>query len=380
MRNTILSFFYTGFVLLLFSCQSAQENHQERGKEITLQYANGFRIEEYEGYKKVEVLSPFQGANSGFTYYLVPRNTAKPNNLRGKNVIKVPVESIVCTSTTHIPLLEYLGVIETLKGFPNTDYISSKQVRQMVDNKQVADLGREQGINIELLLAEEPEMVMGYLMTGDMGQLGKIEQMGIPIVINAEYREEHPLGRAEWIKFVAAFYDKTSIADSIFSGIVSEYKKANEMGIKASTHPTVFSGVVYGDTWFLPGGKNYAAKIILDAGGQYLWKSDSTPGFLELGFESVYEKASGADYWIGTASYNSLQSLREGDVRYGMFEAFKTGNVFSYNKRIGDKGGNEYLELGYLRPDLILNDLVMILHPEYYKEDKLFFFMPLSGE
>jgi cobalamin transport system substrate-binding protein len=377
MRNAIILYFFTGFMLLIFSCQAIEENYQEQGREVSLEYASGFRIEEYEGYKKVEVLSPFQGANSGFAYYLVPRNGTKPENLEGKIIIQVPVESIVCTSTTHIPLLEYLGVIESLKGFPNTDYISSKKVRQMVDEGKITDLGREQGINLELLIAEAPEMVMGYLMTGDMGQLGKIEQMGIPVVINAEYLEPHPLGRAEWIKFAAAFYDKAAVADSIFAGIVKGYERAVEMAKVASARPSVFSGVVYGDTWFLPGGKNYASQIIFDAGGKYLWASDSSSGFLELGFESVYEKASNAEYWIGTASYNSLQALREGDVRYEMFDAFKSGNVFSYNKRIGDKGGNEYLELGYLRPDLILNDLVMILHPEYYQKDKLFFFMPL---
>ncbi len=377
MRVAVNIFVFVNFISIIFSCNPQQEDLVESGIKIQLQYATGFRIEEFNGYKKVEIISPFLGASSGFTYYLVPRGAETPEVIQNKSIIRVPVESIVCTSTTHIPLLEYLDVAGTLKGFPNTDYISSKLVREMINEKQVTDLGREQGINMEILLSLEPELVMGYLVTGDLGQLGKIEQMGIPIIINAEYMESHPLGRAEWIKFVAVFYNKLAKADSIFSEIESRYNLALGKVNKAANRPSVLSGVVYGDTWFLPGGKNYASKIINDAGGNYLWKDDSSSGFLELGFEVVYEKASRADFWIGTASYNTLQDLEDGDVRYTLFDPFKSGQVFSYNKRISEKGGNEYLELGYLRPDLILNDLVMILHPEYYQEDKLFFFMPL---
>ena len=378
MRFLEITLFFVYFLQLFFSCNPQKEYLTESGTKIQLQYANGFGIEEFDGYKKVAILSPFQGASSGFTYYLVPKGAKIPESIQDKSIVRVPVESIVCTSTTHIPLLEYLEVAGTLKGFPNTDYISSKLVREMINKKQVTDLGREQGINMEILLSIEPELVMGYLVTGDLGQLGKIEQMGIPVIINAEYMETHPLGRAEWIKFVAVFYNKSTKADSIFSEIEHRYNLAKEKANNTTDRPGVLSGVVYGDTWFMPGGKNYASKIINDAGGNYLWKDDSSSGFLELGFEVVYEKAYNADYWIGTASYNTLRDLEEGDVRYSMFGPFKSGKVFSYNKRVGEKGGNEYLELGYLRPDLILNDLVMILHPEYYQEDELFFFMPLQ--
>jgi iron complex transport system substrate-binding protein len=218
---------------------------------------------------------------------------------------------------------------------------------------------------------------MGYMVTSDKGQLEKIEQLGIPVVINAEYLEEHPLGRAEWIKFAAAFFDKQQEADSIFSFIEDRYIEASTRGKSSDTTPSVLSGVVYGDTWFLPGGQNYASKMIADAGGSYLWADDTTKGFLELGFESVYQKAVNADFWLGVASYTSLEDLKQGDDRYAMLAPYKNKKVFSYNKRIGSEGGNEYFELGYLRPDIILNDLVSILHPNLQQEP-LFFFMPLE--
>jgi iron complex transport system substrate-binding protein len=275
-------------------------------------------------------------------------------------------------------MLEYLGVEETLKGFPNTDYISSAKIRQRIDSGLVTDIGQEMSMNLELLLALDPDMIMGYMVTGDFGQLAKIRQAGIPVVINAEYLEEHPLGRAEWIKFMGVLADREDTADSVFQMIESEYIATLQKVKRANAFPSIMSGIVYGDTWFLPGGQNYAARLIEDAGGNYLWKDDSASGFLEKSFESVYERAHDADFWVGVASYNSLQQLKEGDARYANFKAFQTGEVYSYNKRIGSKGGNEYLELGYLRPDLILKDLVYIFHPHLLKNHTLFFFNKLK--
>jgi iron complex transport system substrate-binding protein len=135
---------------------------------------------------------------------------------------------------------------------------------------------------------------------------------------------------------------------------------------------------VYGDTWFLPGGQNYAAKLLSDAGCQYLWSSDSTKGFLQLSFESVYEKAHEADLWIGVASFTTLEELSNADQRYTKFKPYQTKQVYTYNARKGAKGGSEFLELGYLRPDIILKDLVKIAHPELLPEYSLYFHKDLQ--
>ena len=177
---------------------------------------------------------------------------------------------------------------------------------------------------------------------------------------------------------MGALVDREDAADSVFHMIESNYRVTLEKVKDVKSRPSVMSGVVYGDTWFLPGGNNYAAKLIDDAEGQYLWENESTSGFLEKSFESVYERAYDVDFWVGVASYNSLQQLTEGDVRYANFKAFKTGRVYSYNNRMGAKGGNEYLELGYLRPDLILKDLVSIFHPDLSEDHELYFFKKLD--
>ena len=221
-------------------------------------------------------------------------------------------------------------------------------------------------------------MVMGYTMSSDYGQFKKIEDLHVPVVLNAEYLEKHPLGRAEWIKFMALFFNKEKEADSVFVVIEKEYLKTKALADQAQTKPTVLSGIVYGDAWFLPGGQNYAAKLLRDAGYHYLWDDDSTNGFLELSFESVYEKAHDADFWIGVGSFSSLKEIENADHRYPRFKPFQQKQVYTSNARKGSKGGSEFLELGYLRPDIILKDLVKIAHPELLTEHELYFHTQLE--
>jgi iron complex transport system substrate-binding protein len=224
----------------------------------------------------------------------------------------------------------------------------------------------------------KPDMVMGYTMSSDYGQFKKVEELNVPVVINAEYLEKHPLGRAEWIKFMALFFNKEKMADSVFNVIEKNYTETKNLTLTASKLPTVLSGIVYGDAWFLPGGQNYASKILKDAGCSYLWGDDPSNGYLELSFESVYEKARNADLWIGVATLKSLEEIKNADHRYTKFKPYQAKQVYTYDARKGAKGGSEFLELGYLRPDIILKDLVKIAHPALLPEYALYFHKKLE--
>lgn len=362
----------------LLSCNSKKDSATNPESISVAKYAVGFKVTLVGNSKLVEVKQPYQNATSGYQYLLVPKGEVPPAHDEATQVITVPIENIVCTSTTYIPLLDYINETEKLIGFPTTDYISSEKMRKRIDQGKVKDLGIDKGMNIEMLYTLKPSLVMGYTMTKDLGQLKKIQDLGIPVVINAEYLEKHPLGRAEWIKFMALFFGKEREADSVFAEIEKEYLSTQQLVNEVKTKPTVLSGIVYGDTWFMPGGQNYAAKLLKDAGCEYLWASDSTSGFLQLSVESVYARAKDADLWIGVGSFNKLAEIKANEERYTLFNAFKKQQVYSYNARKGAKGGSEFLELGYLRPDLILKDLVKIAHPELMPSYDLFFHKKLN--
>lgn len=368
------------FIVILFISLAACTPKEDKSQtaqapddSLHLEYATGFRVNYRGGTKEVEVLQPFQGATSGYKYLLVPRNEPIPPHDVDVKVIRIPLTSIACTSTTHIPLLDYLNETETLTGFATTDFISSEKMRAHVDAGNVTELGIDKGLNLERLAVLKPDMVMAYTISSDYGQFKKVEELGVPVVINAEYLEKHPLGRAEWIKFMALFYNKEQQADSVFQSIKKIYLETKLLADKATTKPTVLSGALYGDAWFIPGGQSYVAKLFNDGGFEYLWSDDTSIGALQLTLEGVYDKAREADFWIGTGMYESLPALQAADNRYTQFKPFRLQTIYSTDARKGAKGGSEILELGYLRPDIILQDLVKIAHPELIPNHTLYF-------
>jgi iron complex transport system substrate-binding protein len=346
--------------------------------QTSIRYAEQFNVSYADGYKIVEVLQPFPGAEKGHRYLLLPKDMEVPANVEADAIVRIPVQEMVVLSTTHIPALDMLGASNVLTGFPTTDFISSPTMRQRIDSGKVRDLGASNGLNIEGLLELSPGLVMAYGMGPQDKSLRSLERTGIPVVLNADFLEQNPLGRAEWIKFAALFLNKEKEADSVFNAIVQEYESLTAKAAAAEERPSVFSGIVYNGTWFMPGGNSWAARFLEDAGANFLWSETKETGSLQLSFESVFDKAHQADYWIGTANFSSLAALAEADSRYSRLDAWKQGNVFTYTARIGEAGGNEYLELGYSRPDIVLADLIKILHPELLPGHNLYFYEKLE--
>jgi iron complex transport system substrate-binding protein len=371
--NRILVF----LLLIAVACSKSPQQKAETKSSVNVRYAKGFSVKKEGNATWVKVTQPYNNAASGYTYLLVPKGETAPDHASDVQVINVPLETIVCTSTTHIPHLDYLGVSDKLVGFPSTDYVSSETTRKRIDGGFVKDIGADNAMNMELLYSLKPSLIMGYTMTADLGQMKKMQEMGIPVVINGEYMERDALGRAEWIKFTSLFFGKEDVADSVFSMIEKEYQDTHALLASVQQKPSVLCGTVYGDAWFMPGGDNYASRLLDDAGSNYLWANDSTTGWLEISFESVYDKAKGADLWI-VGSFDTFEQLKAADNRYALFKPFQTKQVYNYNARKGAKGGNDFLELGYMRPDLILKDLGKIAHPELLPEHELFFHKKLE--
>lgn len=331
--------------LILFGCSGPTDSSRPSGetREIELAYAKKFTVFD----NKLVVNEPWPGAVNPISY-----------SVTGKK------ERIVVTSTTHLPYLELLGLEDRLVGFPSTQYISSDAIRKRVENGSITDLGPDGSINLELLISVQPDVVFAFDMGSESATLDKMTESGINVVYNADFLEPTTLGRAEWIKFFGYYFGLEERADSIFNAISARYDSLKNLASTATGRPTVLSGIMYGDVWFMPGGQNYGAKFFEDAGADYLFASDTTTGWLEISFESVYETASEADYWIGVGSFGALNELKNEDQRYASFQPFKTERVFNYSKRRSPFGGFDIFESGYARPDVVLADLIFIFHPE----------------
>lgn len=347
-------------------------------KETPIFYAKGFTIFQAEEYKKIEVTSPWPGSKEAFTYILTERGAKKPENLKYDALIEIPVQKLVVTSTTHIPALELLGVENTLVGFPGSQYISSEKTRKNIDSGKVKELGINESINTEVLLELQPDLVIGFSIDSQNKTYETIKRSGIPVVYNGDWVEETPLGKAEWIKFFAPFFNKEKKADSIFSAIEKEYTKAKIIAKKASYKPTVLSGAMYKDIWYLPAGESWVAQFLNDANADYLWKDTKGSGSLSLSFESVFEKAQNADFWIGTSQFTSYNELDNSTLHYQKFKAYNDKKMYTFSLTKGETGGLLYYELSPSRPDVVLKDIIHIIHPGVLPDHELFFFKPLK--
>lgn len=367
------------FGLLLFSCKGEkQQESAPEGTEVSIKYAKGFRITRFDGYTLVEVRTPWPDAKKGITYLLTEKGADVPENLDYDLKINVPIQSLVVTSTTHIPSLEALGVEDRLTGFPSTKYISSEKTRKNVDEGRIKELGNNESINTEMLLDLQPDVVIGFALDTNNKAYETIKNSGIPVVFNADWVEETPLGKAEWIKFFAPFFDKQAEADRIFAHIESEYSRAKALTQDIKERPVVLSGAMHKAVWILPGGKSWAAQFIKDAGGSYPWADTEDTGSLFLSMESVLDKAAPADFWISPTLFESYTALERANPHYTQFKPFQNKTIYTYSKTKGDGIGMLYFELGPNRPDIILKDLIRIFHPDKLPGYEPFFFKPLN--
>ena len=282
------------------------------------------------------------------------------------------------TSTTHIPSLELLGVENSLVGFPGTDYISSEKTRKRIETGDIRELGKNEGINTEVLLELNPDVVIGFGVDGVNKTFETIKKAGIPVIYNGDWVESSSLAKAEWIKFFGVLFNKEKEADSIFKSIERNYLEAKSQAKQASNRPTVFSGAMHKDVWYLPNGSSPEAEFLKDANVDYLWSDTTGNGSLALSFEAVLAKAKNAEIWLSPSYYTSFHQLKEASELYTNFEAFKTKNIYTFSRTTGSTGGVLYYELGTSRPDLILKDLIKICHPERLKDYSPYFFKKLK--
>jgi len=215
-------------------------------------------------------------------------------------------------------------------------------------------------------------------MSSNNKMFTNIEKAGIPVLLNGDWLEETPLGRAEWLKFFAVLFEKEKEADSIFNNIEKQYIAAISIAKKARTKPTIVSGVLFNDLWNLPAGESFASQFLKDANTTYLWADSKGKGSLSLNFESVFSKGQHADFWIAPGHYTSLEQLENANQHYTRFDPFKYKKIYSFSIKKGETGGALYYELAPAQPHIVLKDLIKITHPELLTEYKPFFLEQLN--
>ncbi len=350
--------------LVFYSCKKNEKKEIVVLQPSAIQYAKGFSLYKKEDFTLLSIKNPFSEEDNAEHFVLAKTKLVLPDSLKTYTKITIPIERVVLTSTTHIPMLEALEETDKLVGFPNTEYISSTLTRKRIENGHITDLGKEEHINLELLINLAPDALIAFAMKNGNAVISNVKKSGIQVLLNNDWLEETPLGRAEWIKFFGALFDKSKMADSIFSQIETDYLKAKRIAKNAKTKPTILAGVMFKDTWNLPAGDSFVAQFLKDANTNYLWNNTSGTGSLQFSFETVYDKGHNADFWLAPGHYNSQSQLLEANDQYQNFKAFTNNKVYSFTLKKGPTGGTVYYEYAPLNPHIVLQDIIKITHPE----------------
>jgi iron complex transport system substrate-binding protein len=325
----------------------------------------GFSIEYRQGYKILEVKSPWPGSARGFTYVLYPRGKPKPAGIMADAFFEIPLRRVVTFSTTYIPQIAALGEADSIAGVDNAENVSTSEVRSRIAEGKTLETTRNGVPNIELLISLAPDAVFTYGMGNEWDQHPKLSEAKLPVVISGEWNEADPLARAEWIKFIAAFYDKEDVASAYFEKMAKEYRRVRALAAGTKMRPAVLVNGPFQGTWTVSGGASYMARFLADAGSSYLWADDKSTGGLSLSVEAVYERALKADFWLNPGiGVNSKADIAALDARLSPLPAVAAGRVWNDTLRLSPGGGSDYFESAILNPDKVLTDLVKIFHPE----------------
>ena len=365
-------FLFASTCLLLFSCVKKQEPASLRYEMVarSTRYATGFTIDNKGDYKLVEVENPWKRGEVFARYFLVKNNdVVVPEN--GVKV-KIPLQSIATSSVTHLEFLNLLDEIERIDAVCNPELVYNEKLRAQIDNNITANIGDAFAINVEKTMKLKPGALMmsGYNTSDANAQ--RIEQGGIPVIYNNEWMEHNLLARAEWIKFVAVFFEKDNEADSIFNVIEYRY---NEMKKKASGtihKPTIMAGSTFRGTWYMPAGRSFMSELFKDAGASYFYANDTTSGSLPLNVEMALKNFSQSEVWLN-CNYSTITDLLREDSKHALFRPVKENNVYNFRKRMLASSANDFWESAVARPDLLLADVIAILHPELLPDYELFY-------
>jgi iron complex transport system substrate-binding protein len=368
-------------LLLLNNCTGdnapKQAQHCYPIDTLPVKYAKGFRVEYYNGFKVITMMDAGNSAKILAQYVIYPKGKTKPLDFKKANAIQTPLGKAVCLSTTQIGMLDPLGLLDSIGGVTDGKRIFHPYMQQLLQSGKIKSLGVDGNIDYEQLVQLKPEIILAYSFNEGSNSQAKLEALHQHLFLVNDFNEKEPLARAEWIKCVAALYDKEQLADSIFNYIEAEYIAARQLAAQATNKPTVFCNMPWGGIWYLPSGRNYFTNFIEDANGDYLWKEDTSSRTLNLDVEAVMLKALNADIWINPNEAVSLQEMKQQSNKFTLFKAYKEKQVYNNNARQTKDRGLDFWESGTMNPHLILKDLIKIFHPELLPNDTLTYYKRL---
>lgn len=341
------------FLLTLTSCSESGKGRRNAEVEYKPRYASRFELVSRADSLFLEVKNPWQGAkDEKMEFYLTGH-----------------AKRLICMSSSHTAFLDAIGQSDIVVGVSGRDFLYNQ------DHKTKDDVGYENAIGYEKIVALKSDIMTVYEVSGEnSSQNEKLKKMGVNVVHIADYLEESPLGRAEWIVAFGAMVGKQKEAIEVFDSIVDRYERAKL--ITTDEKVKVMLNSPYKDVWYMPGDSSYMIRLINDAAGEYLGAGVAEAKSRPISVETAYGMLLKADVWLNPSAHiKSLKQLKEENVRLKDVKA----QVYTSSKRTTEAGGSDFWESGVVNPDVVLRDLKKIFNSKgKVNSDSLFYFKKLD--
>lgn len=355
-------------LLLVTSCQSHVPFDESIFDEVVYKprYAAGFEIRRHAESEATLITStnPWQGADDVSYKLLIDPNNHFATSHDVQRITK-PAERIICMSSSHIAMLDAVNEVERVVGVSGIDFISNQHIAD--NRKQIGDVGYDNNINYELLIALNPDIVLLYGVNAANSVENKLRELGIPFAYIGEYVESSPLGKTEWMVAVGEIVGSREHSINIFDSIVTRYN-AFAGNIKEqigdTPRPKVMLNIPYRDTWFLPPKSSYMVQLIEDAGGKTFTAEGKGNASTPIDIEQALLYVTQSQLWLNPSGCNTIAELVALNPKFANTPPVTAGRIWNNNARQTAMGGSDFWESGVVRPDRILQDLAHILHPE----------------
>lgn len=340
-------------------------------------YATGFEVvrEKSSGAHLLLVKNPWQGAEQVRLYAALDA-TPIPD-FEGVH-IATPAQRIVAMSSSYVAMLDAIGCQERIVGVSGARFVSTPSVRRAIESKEVCEVGHDANLDFELIKSLNTDLVLLYGVSAEEKSVtNKLDELSIPYIYIGDYVESEPLGKAEWVMALAWLCGCPEKGEEFFKGVEERYLSIRDKRYCSAYRPQVMLNLPYRDTWFMPSTKSYAVRLIEDAGGEYIYPQNDSNSTVPVSLEEALLLAGKADFWLNLGQISSLDELRNAVPRFAKVEAVRSGRVYNNNLRQSVGGGSDFWESGAVRPDVVLHDLVKILHFEA-PTDSLYYYKKLE--
>lgn len=354
-------------LVILFSCGTEAKKTGKTG--YATRYAKNFNFIEHKDYTELVILNP-DNKHVEKRYALVKETN--PGLDKNLVQIRVPVLSIIALGGTDIGMLDMLGIASKIKGVGNMKYIYSPAVKSGYASGKVQEVPDFSQLNPERVAAVS--QLISYSGFGSPpANEEKLSKLGVICIPNYDWREIHPLGKAEWIKLFALLFGKEKEGEAYFRGIEKEYLEQERSARKLEQSPQVISGQMIGDHWYMPGADSYNAYLFDKAGSNYAGKNKKGTGSTAYSLEEVLKNYQDADIWINPG-FKSKSEMLLSNEKYKYFKSFRTGRVYCYSHNI-----NFFWERSAIEPQKVLSDMIQIFHAGETSPKKLYFYKKIGA-